>query len=251
MSKEHIVPIQEAATERIIAKNLQLPPYLNGRIGIDLEKTIRLMNIGGISHVFLENREEDEQSVPQIVGFDAQGTAYSGFAKSKTRNASELDTRDWRGFNTKGAEWRAMRIALDIKVITEGIMQKEDGSLHSAEAWIRPLNREVRNNIRKEGVAFSLKPSRFVLDYGLDTGTIYTAEELVRLTLSREFGAEYVFAAIAVLASQGIKLINMTKPDYRADLLFSTHIGRVLWATFRANTAYRNLIVAMDKRNQD
>ena len=47
MSKEHLVPIAQAQTERINARNLHLPPYLNGKIGIDLEKTTRLMNIGG------------------------------------------------------------------------------------------------------------------------------------------------------------------------------------------------------------
>lgn len=247
MSKEHIVPIQEAATERIIAKNLQLPPYLNGKIGIDLEKTTRLMNIGGISHVFIENREEDEQSVPQIVGFDGQGNAYSGYTKSKTRNESELETRDFGPdrFYTKGQEWRAMRIALDIKVITEGITRKEEGSLHLAEAWVKPLNSEVRDNIRKEGVAFSLKPSRFIRDYLADAALFVFGEESVRQTLSQEYVLG-VFSTVMVL----LMLSGKFTGD-RADLLYSTHIGRALWTTFRANTAYRNLIVAMEKRDQD
>lgn len=251
MSKEHIVPIQEAATERINARKLQLPPYLNGKIGIDLEKTTRLMNIGGISHVFIENKAEDERSVPQIVGFDEQGTAYSGYAKSKTRNASGLETHDLQqGINTKGLEWRAMRIALDIEVITAGITQKEEGSLHLAEAWIKPLNSEVRNNIRKEGVSISLKPSRFILDYAADILSIYSAEEWISYTLSQEYVKGVVTGGV-VLLLQMRKLENMFKFGYRSDLFYSTHIGRALWTTFRVNTAYRNLIVAMDKRNQD
>ncbi|MEK7089257.1 MAG: hypothetical protein AAB920_00360 [Patescibacteria group bacterium] len=247
MSKEHLVPIADAQTERINARNLHLPPYLNGRIGIDLEKTTRLMNIGGISHVLLESREEDERPVPQVVGFDAQGTAYSGHAKLKTRSVSEIEERDLKSGGPKGEEWRAMKIALDTQLIAQDIMAKK-GNVGSVNNWVKPLNREIRNDILKESVSFSLSPSRFVFDYTRDITTSLGSGILIADILSGEHGVNVAVLGVAILLQQSSNLKGIfTDPSYRADIFYSVHIGRAFWTAFRANTAYRNLIVAMEK----
>ncbi len=251
-SKEHIVPIQGAITERINAKKLHLPPNLDGRIGIDLGKTTRLMNIGGISHVFLENKEEDKRPVPQVVGFDAQKTAHFEYGRSKKRRVSQLETQDIKHGPLKGHEWRAMKIELDTQLVAESIMQRKDGSIHSAEAWIKPLNDELRNAIRKEGVSFSLKASKNMHEHIGDATTSFVSALLTKETLSGEYGSA-AFSAAIILLLQGTKLRNILSSwgNYRADILYSTHIGRAFWAMFRANTAYRNLIVAMEKQDKN
>ncbi len=248
MSKEHLVPIAEAQTDRINARNLHLPPYLNGRIGLDLEKTTRLMNIGGISHVLLESKEEDERPAPQIVGFDAQGTAYSGYAKLKTQSASEIEERGLKSGSPKSEEWRAMKIALDTQLIAQDIMAKK-GEVGSVSNWIKPLNREIRNDILKESVSFSLSPSTFVFDYTRDIATSLGSGILIADILSGKHGANVAILGAMILAQQSsnLKGIFTADPSYRADILYSVHIGRAFWAAFRANTAYRNLVVAMEK----
>lgn len=248
MSKEHVVPIAQVQSQRINARNLYLPPYLSDRIGIDLEKTTRLMNIGGISHVLLESKEEDERPVPQVVGFDAQGTAYSGHAKLKTQRVSEIEERDLKAGGPKGEEWRAMTIALDTQLIAQDIMAKK-GDVGSIGNWIKPLNREVRNNILKESVSFSLSPSTFVFDYTRDITTSLVSGILIAKILSGRYGVDVAIlgALILVQQSSNLKGIFTADPSYRVDILHSVHIGRAFWTAFRANTAYRNLVVAMEE----
>lgn len=245
MSKEHLVPIAEVQTQRINARNLHLPPYLNGKIGIDLEKTARLMNIGGISHVLLASKEEDERPVPQVVGFDAQGTAYSGYAKLKTQSVSEA-VHNLRPADSKGQEWRDVRIALDTQLIAQNITHKR-GGVASVNNWVKPLNREIRNTIRREAMSFSLKPSRFAIDYASDSMGFVLGGAGISFALLQEYGASAIFA-VFMLIDQREKLGKMlADPGYRADAFYSIHIGRAFWTAFRANTAYRNLVVAMEK----
>lgn len=245
MSKEHVVPIQDAQTQRINAQNLHLPPYLSGRIGIDLEKTTRLMNIGGIGHVLLESKEEDDRPVPQVVGFDAQGTAYSGHAKLRTQRVSETQAYELRPADSKEQEWRDLKITLDTQLIAQNIMHKK-GGVPSVNNWVKPLNREVRDTIRREGMLFSLKPSGDIDDYILDIAALSIGGAGISVALSQPKAS--VALAFLMFIDQSEKLRRiLTTPDYRVDILYSTHIGRALWTAFRANTAYRNLVVAMEK----
>ncbi|MCL5113611.1 MAG: hypothetical protein M1372_00375 [Patescibacteria group bacterium] len=245
MSKEHVVPIAEVQTQRINARNLHLPPYLSGRIGIDLEKTTRLMNIGGIGQVLLESKEEDDRPVPQVVGFDAQGTAYSGQAKLRTQKISETQAYELKPADSKGQEWRDLRITLDTQLIAQNIMHKK-GGVASVNNWVKPLNREIRDTIRREGMLFSLTPSRFVADYEEDAMAFIAGGVGISFALLQQYEASAA-AGIFVLIAQHGKLGKMFTPGYRIDALYSIHIGRAFWTAFRANTAYRNLVVAMEK----
>jgi len=139
-----------------------------------------------------------------------------------------------------------MKITLDTQLIAEDSMHKK-GGVGSVNNWIKPLNREIRNTICKEGVSFSLRPSRFLIDYASDTLTSVLGGAATYFAFLQEYNASVVLG-VFLLIDQREKLGRMiTTPDYRADVLYSTHIGRAFWAAFRANTAYRNLVVAMEK----
>lgn len=244
MSKEYVVPLEEAHKMlRVQASEFKLPPYLSGKIGIDMEKTSKLMNIGGIGIIFLGNKEEDERPMPQIVGWDSRGSAYSGGVRSKS-------ARNRIGYaetiqSAKGSEWRFINVEIDTDKVADEISRKNNESIHSPKAWIKPLNREIKGAILKQGIEFSLKPSVHLTDYMSDMVTAAMAAGWVYNTIDKEPIASAGFAG-AVLMNQFSKIYGMmTNPIYRADVLYSSHIGRAAWAKLRAHTAFKSLLVPL------
>lgn len=218
MSKEYIVPLQNANTERIYARNLIFPPHIRDEVGIDLEKTIRLMNIGGIN--------------------------------SLTISGGDLRPRkeDFRVGSQKNLSWRDLSICVDTKELAKNIAQDKNSNPDHAESWAKPLNSKIRGAIRQNGIAFSLKPSSAPLDYIGDLASLFLAGSLSYeiATQNTALGAVDLFALILIQAAK-----TRSKKDYsfRGDILFTSHVGRAFWTAFRANTAYRNLVIAMDNES--
>ena len=243
MSKEQIYPIEELVTDRINTRNLDLPPYLRGEIGVDVEKATRLMNLGGIDHVLLRSKSDNSRPEPQIVGFDEQGTAYSGLVETKQQSLSDTEVNDSPSLS-KSYIWRSVQIAIDAQAISEQIMRQER-EIKSSREWAKYLNKEIRSGIMKEGVSVSLKPSKYPWDYLSDYVVGLQGAFFIENTLTQDEGWA-AFNMSIILLQQFRKGIEFSDPHARNDLLYSTHVGRALLTKLRGHTVYRNLIVPME-----
>ncbi len=244
MSKEHIVPIHEAHTDRINAHGLELPPYLRGKIGMDLAKTTKLMNIGGISHLHILSNESREKAEPTIVGYDQGGSAYAGKVKTKTQIHSNNETQDLKDGKTKARHWRAITLTVNTQTIADSLSEKNNDL--SAHAWTKPLNKEVKGAITKAGTTHSLNPSSQAVDYVTDfiiMGSLYFLINDGKFLDFTEATRELAYFAPLYLRN----VIFMPDPQYRGDILYSSFVGRAALLNLRANTNYRNLVVQLDK----
>ncbi len=227
MSKESLIPLEEAQTDRINTRGLVLPPYIKGKIGIDIDRTVRLMNIGGIGYLHVKTSDKDVSNT-----------------ETKIENHG-------KNLITKGSLWKAVSLELHEKGIIERT-QNTYGTIASPTPWAKTINKELRDTIKKEGIKFSLSVPKGIniYDYLADSFQIFNSYKLIHngvtgITLT---DASLLESSMPLLVFESIQVIyKIIDPRYRMDILRTPQIGRAFWTAFRANTAYRNLIVATSR----
>ncbi|MBP6913454.1 MAG: hypothetical protein KBC00_02495 [Candidatus Levybacteria bacterium] len=246
MSKEHrLIPIEDTYG-RVSLSALTLPPFIKGKIGVNLEKTEKLMNIGGILQVKAVNAEKKENTTPQIVGYDSNGNVYGGTGKSKedaTQKKKSNILYETKSYRDKGRTWRSIQVEVSKDQISEDLASK--ALLQSPEAWGKVINEKIRDSVKNEGRSFSLELGRDIRSYFFDFANTFSAANIVTANMQGEYFIGTSISAL-MLAAAGFRIRqDVQNPGYRADIFESIHPVRAFWATYRANTAYRNLIEAI------
>lgn len=252
MSAEHVVPIREAINDRINASGLYLPNYLDREIGIDMDKTTRLMNIGGIHHLSIVNLSSQEDS-PSIAGFDSQGGAFAGATKVVEKNESETTTEDVdMGGDMKAGQWKSIKVAIDTEIIAKRALTKGREELNHSSNWAPTINKTVRGEVVNLGFKNSLKPSTSIYDYGCDAFALSTAFlSVYQATQPDRVSQLYaILNTFYFLLTQSPKALGILVPQARFDLLYSIHPGRAALSQLRGRTTYRTLIAPMEKEEE-
>lgn len=125
MTKESMVPLEDVQTDRINTRGLVLPPYIRGKIGIDLDRTVRLMNIGGIGYLNVTTSDKDSAR-PQV------NTIHS------------------KGFATKGSLWKTVSLELHEKDMVEKTQDKY-GTVASPVPWAKNYKQRSKKYNKKRG----------------------------------------------------------------------------------------------------
>lgn len=140
------VPLPLAHTENIHF-NLALPDYVaQERIGVNLRKISRLMNVVGIRRFEMEVVDEANRSTPAIEGFDSQGNAFASITAERvpdvtTEKKSVPGSTFW-----KLDQQTDLKVRLSLINITERV-----ANLRSEQSWAEEIDRAVKEALRKEG----------------------------------------------------------------------------------------------------
>lgn len=198
MGKEIYTPIPEANTERIRA-SLVLPFRLEEQVGLNTRKIELLSQIGGISHVKIQNDEQSgtTQTIPQVVGIDGQGTAISGATKvSKVpsfRSSHESDTSRY-----KTSRWAELTIRINSEEIKNRLL-KTDQIVNMPDPWAKEINSAIKKSILNSGVKHLMSLERYekflaVFLYSLDV--LLSTSLVVRAGTPEQFLPEIINQAI-------------------------------------------------------
>lgn len=161
--RPQLIPIKEAGNTppNRVRFNVSLPEWLESeRIGIDLRRTQRLMNLGGISHVRVGLLKDPENSVviPTVVGIAPDGSAYAGKLSAKTKvqyyGCNQSDTRGKPLI--QNASWVDLDILVDMEAMKNRIGDREQ-ELRAPESWTPHFDRALKEGIRKTGTKHLLK----------------------------------------------------------------------------------------------
>lgn len=151
------IPITEAQSERV-RFHVSLPEFVDDdKIGVNLRAINRLCQIGGIRRLVVIGAEDLDTSkaVPQILGFNSQGSAYMGKAATKTdeptsKSISATGQEEWW---SHPQQWANTVIAINMNEVRERIAQEKDWNegIRSTKAWSHFLNKGIKEGISREG----------------------------------------------------------------------------------------------------
>ena len=123
MSAEVLTPLPEVyhQSERV-RLNIPFPSWVDtDNMGINLLKTERLMNIGGIKHVRVVGDVNGERAVsmPISVGVAPDGSRYAGMvgAKETTKSLSLESKVEGKRSSFRNSEWTSATIHLNLEEI--------------------------------------------------------------------------------------------------------------------------------------
>lgn len=152
-------PINEVISDRIML-NIPLPDWVETeKIGLDVNRTIRLMNLGGIRHTRIDFcKGEISQSGITIVGITSDGSALGGKVAAKKQISTYLinHTPEQEHIILKNAVWTNLNLNLNLEEIQMRIRQQND-SLKKAESWAPYFDQALRSGIRNVGTNHMLK----------------------------------------------------------------------------------------------
>lgn len=205
MSKEVYTPLPEANTERV-RSTLVLPFKLEEQIGLNTGKIELLAQIGGISHLKIQNDEHGRTSqvVPQIVGVDGQGTAVSG-AASVERIPVYSNDHERSGLLSryKTERWTGVTIRINSEEIKSKLL-KADQIVNKSDPWAKEINSAVKKSIVDSGV-----------------------RHLMSLEGHEKILATFVYSIDILLASSTVWA--GTPEEFLPNLLYQAMITGVLW----------------------
>lgn len=162
-SKGDYYPINKINNNRV-RFNIPLPAYIRpDEIGVNVKGLLTLLRIGGISHLRVIGRtdEETSRSTPSILGYDSHGNAYAGKQVEKVDVPEYLvsdEEADHGGgsyiFRPHSATWKNMTLNININEMAEKIKDEEVWSrgVYSTEAWADHLDRNLRAGVTEVGV---------------------------------------------------------------------------------------------------
>jgi len=228
MSSEALTPISETyfRSERIRI-NLPFPSWVDvENIGIDLPKTVRLMNIGGINHLKLagETNEERTTTMPMGVGLNPDGSrlAGMGIAQEKVKSFS-LETEVGKRRHTfRNSEWAAATIHLNLEEVQRKIDEKK-GDLRKAETWTPHINEVLRSGIRKAGTEHLL--------------TRFTSFQKFFIFLS----SNNTFLSASQLSIIDILVRNQPKIPDAETLIFDLSFNFIIWTMLESALRGRDI----------
>ncbi|MBX4205981.1 hypothetical protein KW795_02180 [Candidatus Microgenomates bacterium] len=153
MSVEHsqrpkFTPMPYAQTQRLRTA-AELPFHIEEEIGLNLESLNKLMQLGGIRHLRIENDTENKKTSKVslgISGMNNQGSAYGGVAVTQMVPPS-LDTVELTGGGQlKQAKWMDLTIKLNTQEMTQRMLQA-DQDVRQPENWARDLQKIVKKTV--------------------------------------------------------------------------------------------------------
>lgn len=156
MSSEVLTPISEIAyRSKRVRMHVPFPSWVDTEnIGINLLKTERLMNLGGIKHIRVVGDVIGERtsSMPVSIGTAPDGSQYAGMggAKEKTKSLSLDSGVEGDRHVFRNSEWTASVMHFNIEEIQRRIEEKK-GNLRKADSWAPYLDSTLRWGIRKAG----------------------------------------------------------------------------------------------------
>lgn len=162
-NKNRLVPIDEIwwREPHRVRFNIPFPEWVEDEnIGVDLERTQRLMNLGGIRFTWVEALKNGDRTVsmPTTVGMAPDGSAYAGkMAASERVPTYEYDQYTGDSYVLlKNALWTNIKISLNLEEIKDRITDK-GRNLKEAESWTPHIDKALREGIRKGGTNHLLK----------------------------------------------------------------------------------------------
>ncbi len=150
MSKEGYISLPEIESQSIRSR-LVLPFHLEEQIGINVKKTERLAQLGGIRSVTIKNDSSGEKSkiVPTVVGMNRDGSAMSGAIKTEYVPISGLDIKQDRN-KDHNARWADIAIKINTEELQARLLHT-DKVVSKPNAWAPDLNNIMHKELRKAG----------------------------------------------------------------------------------------------------
>jgi len=204
-----------------IKSNLNLPNWVNtDEIAIDIDRTLFLMSLGGISSMKIVGKTgmETTESMPIIVGIGQDGSTLGGRISASTKiekftNESLLGKRrPFQGF-LQNSVWTNLLIQLNLDEISNSI-RYDSKSLKKSSSWIPHIDKAVRTSIINSGINHLLR--------GHDN--------------LRKFGALLVAGDGILLDRFGISIINLFSGDFNfkipnlQEVAFEIAFTSISWA---------------------
>lgn len=162
MEENRLIPIKDVwlASDRI-RFDIPFPSWTESeRIGIDLKRTLKLMNLGGIRDTRIEEQKNSHTSQASWVftGVNPDGSTSAGATATIERvptfgfENTEIDKKAI----FQNAIWTSLRLSLNRKEI-EARINLDKKSLKKAESWTPYLDHALRHGIRRSGTNHLLK----------------------------------------------------------------------------------------------
>lgn len=250
MNKENYIPVDQANLDsNRVRVNIPFPGWVEtDRIGIDLTRTHKLMDLGGIASVQLRSSEDAAaNSVPMIVGMAPDGSGYAGRAGRKTytpESSSDFDLRSQNMFY-HNYDWANVDIKLNKKVIEQKINNAK-GNLRKAESWAPYMDRALKKGMLESGtrhLLVNLKPSQVFWAVFVNMNPAFDAVRMMVSHFKPSTVETYVF--IAAFNVVWFNLMNCTfrsgigrnGSGYRINLIPGYEIDRAFLFQILARTA--------------
>lgn len=191
------------------------------RIGMDVSRTERLMNWGGISSLQVIGDPDGQRTavMPITVGSTRSGARFAGMGAAKESTSLESLQSNMDGNHRwafRNAEWTSTKITLNLPEMQRMIDEKK-GSLRKPESWTPNIDKALRRGIRKSGTEHLLThftPSQVLLNLWINVNNSL---------LSSAHLSIYDFLARA----------QPRVPDIRS-LIFDTVFNFTFWSTMES-----------------
>jgi hypothetical protein len=212
MSAEYLTSLPEVCyrSERV-RLDIPFPSWVETEnIGVNLPKTERLMNIGGIKHLRVVGEVNGERTVsmPQSIGVAPDGSKYAGMlgAKEASKSMSLESNIQKTGMIFRNAEWTSTVLHLNLEEIQRQIEEKK-GNLRKADSWTPHLDNALRQGVRQAGNEYLLTHfsgiqkffiiwSNLSIAFGSSTilGTVTESKPIIPAVVSLSFNVMLSFA---------------------------------------------------------
>ena len=156
MNTETLTPLSDVYhRSQRLRVDIPFPSWVETeQIGINLPKTERLMNVGGMKHVRIVGETNGEKTIamPTGIGIAPDGSRYAGMmgAKESAKTLSLESSLNPKRPILKNAEWTSTTIRLNLEEIQRQIEDKRM-NLRKADSWTPYLDGALRWGIRKAG----------------------------------------------------------------------------------------------------
>lgn len=161
-AKNRVVPINESRmfSSRI---NVQIPfPSWveSDEIGIDVDKTLSLMNMGGIRNLKVRANESEGSYTALVTGIevnqDGSVSAQRVIAREKTISVDHTNNTVERKVPFQNSIWTDTNLRLGI-VDMQRKLEDEGKNLRRAKSWVPELNGSLGKGLRRAGTKHLMK----------------------------------------------------------------------------------------------
>ena len=157
MNTETLTPLPEIYFRSPrIRVNLPFPSWVEtDNVGINIPRTERLMNLGGIRHIRFVGDVDGEHTtaVPVSVGLNTDGSQIAGMGslrESVKMQTLEQDGAPSHRSSFRNSEWTSATIRINLNEIQRQI-HDQNKNLRNAASWTPYLDKSLRWGIRKAG----------------------------------------------------------------------------------------------------
>ena len=157
MNAETLTPMSEIYfMSSRIRVTLPFPSWVEtDKVGVNIPRTERLMNLGGIRHIRFVGDVDGEHTsaVPVSVGLNTDGSQIAGMGslrESVKMQTLERDGAPDRRASFRNAEWTSATIRVNLNEIQRRI-HDQNKNLRNAASWTPYLDKSLRWGIRKAG----------------------------------------------------------------------------------------------------